>query len=152
MIYKNCGEVIPAPGSFLPEDAALLHKIYESMVVDARAQATELKFHRVLEDIWRYVYDANAYVDIQAPWALKKTDEARMATVLYVLAEATRCLAIMVQPVTPTAAGRLLDQLAVPQDKRLFAHISKAHALTPGTKIEKPEGVFPRIVESEEAA
>ena len=37
----------------------------------------------------------------KAPWALKKTDPARMATVLYVLAETVRHLAILVQPIMP---------------------------------------------------
>lgn len=152
MIYKNCDEAIPAPGAFTPEDHTLLDALYKNMVNDARTHVAELKFHRMLEDIWRYVYDANAYVDVQAPWALKKIDEARMQTVLYVLAEAVRCLAIMIQPVTPMAAARLLDQLRIPEDERLLAHIDAAYALKPGIKIHKPEGVFPRIVEGEEAA
>ena len=48
-----------------------------------------------------------------APWALNKTDPARMATVLYVLAETIRHLAVLAQPITPAGAGRILDQLAV---------------------------------------
>ena len=48
---------------------------------------------------------ANRYVDEQAPWALKKTDPARMATVLYVLAETIRHLAILAQPVRQNALG-----------------------------------------------
>ena len=44
---------------------------------------------------------ADRYVDEMAPWALRKTDIARMGTVLYVLAEVIRHLAIFVQPVMP---------------------------------------------------
>ena len=80
-----------------------------------------------------------------------KEDPKRMETVLYVLADVIRCLAIAVQPVTPDAAAKMLDQLQVDADKRDFAHISPDFALKPGTAIDKPEGVFPRIVDDPEA-
>jgi methionyl-tRNA synthetase len=86
--------------------------------------------------------DANRYVDEQAPWALRKTDPARMGTVLYVLAETIRHLAILAQPVMPTAAGKLLDQLAVPEGARDFASLDSS--LKVGMQLPKPEGIFPR--------
>jgi methionyl-tRNA synthetase len=68
-----------------------------------------------------------------------------MRTVLWVLAETIRRLAIYVQPVVPGAAAKLLDQLAVPEAARDFAALETA--LVPGTPLPKPEGVFPRHVE-----
>jgi methionyl-tRNA synthetase len=70
-----------------------------------------------------------------------------MATVLYVLAEVVRHLAILAQPVAPASAARLLDQLAVPAEARSFAALGEGGALAPGTSLPKPEGVFPRFVE-----
>jgi len=71
--------------------------------------------------------------------------------VLYYLAESIRCIAIMLQPFTPGAAEKLLDQLAVPKDQRLFKHLTADYALTPGTALPKPEGVFPRLMVEEGA-
>jgi methionyl-tRNA synthetase len=99
-----------------------------------------------LEAIWRVVGEANRYVDEQAPWALIRTDPARMRTVLYTLAETLRRLAILVQPFIPGSAGRLLDQLAVPDTARHFAALT-ASPLIPGSGLPKPEGIFPRFVE-----
>ncbi len=90
--------------------------------------------------------EANRYVDEQAPWALRRTDPARMATVLYVLAETIRHLAILAQPVVPQAAARLLDQLAQAPERRNFAALA-AHPLAPGAALPPPEGIFPRYVE-----
>jgi methionyl-tRNA synthetase len=56
-----------------------------------------------------------------------------------------RTLAILVQPVMPASSAKLLDQLAVPQDKRDFTSLTTP--LVPGTALPKPEGVFPRFVE-----
>lgn len=95
---------------------------------------------------------ADGYVDAQAPWTLKKTDVERMKTVLYVLAETVRCLAIAMQCVTPDGAGKILDQLKIAGDARLFTHISGDHALKGGITIDKPEGAFPRLDLDKEAA
>ena len=75
-----------------------------------------------------------------------------MGVVLSVIAETVRCLGILIQPVMPQSADKLLSQLKVPDDKRQFMHLSAEFALEEGTTIDKPEGVFPRITENEEAA
>ncbi len=146
MISKNCGGALPQPGVFTPADEALLgpaHELLERLRSDFVAQA----FHRALDAIWHIVGQANRYVDEQAPWALHRTDPERMGTVLYVLAEVIRHLAILTQPIMPQSCARLLDQLAVPADRRSFAGLGPENALEPGTPLPKPEGIFPRYVE-----
>ena len=148
MIYKNCDAQIPTPGKLNEDDEALLHKAYV-LTEQARIHFDEFKINRALEHIWSVVSACDSYVDTQAPWVLKKTDKARMETVLYVLAEAVRCLSIIVQPVVSHSAAKILDQISVPDNQRMFSHISKEFALKPDTAIQKPEGVFPRLVEEE---
>jgi len=104
-----------------------------------------------IERILHFSGKANEYIDAQAPWALKKENPERMATVLYTLAESIRCIAILMQPFTPTAANKILDQLAVPEGERMFKHLSEEFALKSGVELPKPEGVFPRL-ETKEAA
>ncbi|MFA5592074.1 MAG: methionine--tRNA ligase [Micavibrio sp.] len=151
-IAKNCGGKLPQHGDFTAEDKALLSDAYEKLIPSIRREFDRCAFNRGLEAVWKLVNAANAYIDVQAPWALKKTDTARMETVLYVLAETIRCLAIAIQPVVPQSAARMLEQLAIPEDKRSYAHIRKEDALTAGTELPAPEGVFPRIEIKEKAA
>ena len=54
-----------------------------------------------------------------------------MGTILYVTAEVTRQIAILVQPVMPKSAGRLLDQLGVSNDVRDFAALRPNGRLNP---------------------
>ena len=145
MIHKNCDGAIPKYGDFEAADKALLDMAYTQMLKIAREKMDNFAIHRALEEIWRVVSEANGYIDAMAPWTLKKEDPARMATVLYVLSDVIRCLAIMIQPVTPSAANAILDQLVIPEGERTFAHISADYALKSGTTIDKPEGVFPRL-------
>lgn len=152
MIAKNCDGKVPNHGAFTAEDNALLKEARETLVANIRKEFDRFAFHRGLEHFAKTVNAANAYIDVQAPWGLKKTDSARMKTVLYVLAETIRCLAIVIQCVTPDSAAKMLDQVSLPLDKRTYAHISSEHALIPGTSLPAPEGVFPRIQPTEEKA
>ena len=146
MIAKNCGGRVPGPGDLTAADAALLgaaSALLERLRGAYRVQA----FHKALEATWQVIGAANRYVDEQAPWALRKSDPARMASVLYVAAETVRRLAILSQPVMPDAMGRMLDQLGVVPEARDFAALDTA--LAAGMVLPKPEGVFPRFVEAE---
>ena len=107
------------------------------------------QIHRALASIIAVVSEANRYFAGQEPWALKKTDPERMGTVLYVTAEVVRQIAILLQPFMPESAGKLLDLLAVPADKRDFAALGEAGRLAAGTTLEAPKPVFPRYVAPE---
>jgi methionyl-tRNA synthetase len=146
MVNKNCEASVPTPGAFTPEDEELLGAA-AALLPKFRDCLDRQQFHEGLEAIWQVVRAANGYVDHQAPWGLKKTDPARMGTVLYVLADTVRQLGLLLQPVMPTTMARLLDQLSLPADKRSFADFEAR--LVPGTVLPKPEGVFPRYVEAE---
>ena len=145
MVHKNCEAQVPAYGDFAPEDKELLDAAY-GLLGRGREQMDRQAFHEALESIWVVIRAANGYVDRQAPWGLKKTDPARMGTVLYVLSETVRTLALLLQPFMPTSCARMLDQLSVSEECRTFGFCGQAHALVPGTPLPKPEGVFPRFV------
>jgi methionyl-tRNA synthetase len=147
-INRNCAAKVPEPGALADDDKALLD-MADGLLDEARDQMDRQAIHAYLEALWRVVAAANNYVARQEPWALKKSDPARMATVLYVCAEAIRQVAALIQPVMPQAAARILDQLGVSETKRSFASLGREGRLVAGTDLPKPEGVFPRIAEPE---
>jgi methionyl-tRNA synthetase len=147
MIANNCAGKLPAPGAFSAADEELLsaaRALRGRLAADVQRQA----FHLGLEALWQVVGAGDRYFNDQAPWVLRKTDTARMGTVLYVVAEVLRRLAILAQPFMPGSCARLLDQLAVPAERRRFADLEQA--LPAGRTLPKPEGVFPRFVEAAE--
>jgi len=154
MIAKNCDSKVPQKNEaeLTESDRALMDLVQvtnSGTPTSARDQMQRCKFGEVTGAILEMSRSANEYIDREAPWTLKKESPARMHAVLYHLAEAIRCIAIMLQPFTPGAATKLLDQLAVPLDQRMFKHLSPKFALTPGTVLPKPEGVFPRLMVEE---
>lgn len=122
----------------------------EDLIVFARslrakfdAAMEKQNINLVLDGINELADKANIYIDHQAPWTLKKTDPAKMNEVLYVLLEAVKYIAIYMQPFTPTAASKMLDQLGIDEGKRRFDSLEKP--LTVGAQLGVPEVVFPRI-------
>ena len=57
---------------------------------------------------FEYLSEVNAYVDDQAPWALKKTDSTRMQDVLYLITLITIKCSVLLQPVIPSSIDKTL--------------------------------------------
>jgi methionyl-tRNA synthetase len=149
MIAKNCDGKLPERGTPDAEDIAMLAGAY-ALPDKARGAMSDFALHTMLNDIWAVVADANRYIAAKEPWLLRKSDPARMGHVLAVVAEVLRVVGIMVQPVMPESASKLLDLVGVPAGERLLAHASAAHALPAQTALPAPQGLFPRYVEAEE--
>jgi len=159
MIAKNLAGIMPGFGPLQEADETLLAASH-ALLGTCRDHMEALALHMILIDIWAVIADANRYFAAQEPWALKKTDPARMQTVLAVTAEVLRRVAILVQPVMPGSAGRLLDSLGVPAERRTFAELAGdadgscdlSGAVAAGTVLPKPAAIFPRYVDEEEGA
>jgi methionyl-tRNA synthetase len=146
-IQKNAGAAVPPRGELQPVDRELLDAA-AGLVAKVRTEMDVQAPHKALEAIFGVIADANRWIDTQAPWNLRKTDQTRMNTVLWVLVETIRRIAILTQPFMPTSSARVLDQLAVSADRRQIAHVTEPSAeLAPGTALPKPEGVFPKWLE-----
>jgi methionyl-tRNA synthetase len=146
MITKNCEGKIPESGELSAEDEKLQASV-DALLSDVRSELDVQGFSRALERIWRSVSDANIYVDEQAPWALRKTDFKRMETVLFVLTDVYRKLALVLQPYMPESTAKILDLLSVAEEQRSFDNWSDG--MKAGTELPKPAGVFPRYVEQD---
>jgi methionyl-tRNA synthetase len=148
MIAKNCEGRVPESGVLSAADEAILARA-DALLALCRAAMDRQEIHAALAAVWAVVAEANRYFAGEEPWTLRKTDPARMATVLAVTAEVIRQIAVLAQPVMPTASGRILDLLAVPAEARAFAALGPAGRLVAGTPLPPPVGVFPRYVEAE---
>ena len=146
MIARNCDGAVPSPGALEHDDEKLLGEA-RGLLPALRELMDAQLFHEALERIWMVIRAANVYVDRQAPWALRKSDPARMGTVLFVLAETIRHIAVYTLPFMPASSDRILDQLAITPDQRGFASVGAQGALKPGTQLPQPTGVFPRLAE-----
>ncbi len=104
--------------------------------------------------VWAFISRTNKYIDETMPWALAKDPEkkSRLNTVMYNLVESLRVISVLIAPFMPITAEKIWNQLGIAQafDEVQFADI-KSWGKTPvGTKVNKPEQLFPRIEEEKE--
>ena len=148
MIFKNMEGNLKATIT-LPIDDDLEATVAIACASELPREFEKLNFSIGLEAWMRAVFACNQYVDEQAPWALRKTDPARMEAVLMTLFRCVHDLAIAVRPVVPSSADALLDQMGVAADARDYAAIGNGgwfEALVEsGFALDKPVGVFPRL-------
>ena len=144
-IAKNLGGILPKADP-ADADAAMLDAA-RLLPATLRPLMERMALGDALEEVWKVIRAANAYVDHQAPWALRKTDPDRMAAVLRVLVDTQRAIATVLTPFMPDSMSRMLDQLGVPPDARALADL--AIALPGGTVLPAPQGIFPRYVQTE---
>ena len=131
------------------DDRALLKTVQDACCTGLPEAFEKLSFSVGIEDWMKAVYACNQYVDEQAPWGLKKTDPERMKAVLQTLFIAIRDLAIAIQPVVPTKATAVLDQLGASPEKRSYADLADNGwfdiLVAEGHTIDKPTPIFPRL-------
>jgi methionyl-tRNA synthetase len=139
MIVKNLDGILPAAGE-APEDVELLEVVRKAADKEVPQAFDRLAFSVGIEAWLRAVFACNAYVDAQAPWALRKTDPERMAAVLGTLVAAVRELTRAIAPIIPESADRLMTLIDAGEG---------------GAPIPQPTPLFPRLElpeDEEEAA
>ncbi|QUX29911.1 methionine--tRNA ligase [Nocardiopsis akebiae] len=109
MAAKNLGE-IPAAGELTDEDRRVLE---DSRAAFARVgeRLERSQFKAGLQEAMRTVAEANKYISDQAPWALKKTDPERMATVLHVALQLVQDANTLLTPYLPESANKVYAML-----------------------------------------
>ena len=147
-IFKNCDARLPAIAGHASSDEALFAQVDRAIMVDMPAAYEDLAFAQALEVWMGAVFACNAYIDAEAPWALRKTDPERMETVLATLYICIAQLAVAVTPVIPASAKKLLDTMGVGPDLRSLEAIRSQwypELLESRFSLEKPVGLFPRL-------
>ncbi len=154
MISNYCGGVIPEPD----RTTGIVNRIKFDSRFEWIGLRTihkdygEFNFSRALERLWELVSTVDEYLVLEKPWTLAadSTKKPDLGRVLYDAADALRLIATLAYPVVPEASERIWAQLGQ-TDRLSEQRIDELERwqLKPGTKIGKPEAVFPRVEKKE---
>jgi methionyl-tRNA synthetase len=156
MIVNYCGGIIPdahAAGSQSSKDYGDFVGAFSPVSLQIILAAYEaFGFAGVAESVWALVASADKYLVLQKPWAIASdpTRREELERALYASAESLRFVCVLAHPIIPDATQKIweqLGQLGKIADQRIDQ--LKWGDLKPGTKIGKPEGVFPRMDKKE---
>jgi methionyl-tRNA synthetase len=148
LIYKNCDANLPAIRWHDEADNDLFSLVDETISRTMPAAYEDLALSQAADAWMNAVFACNAYIDAQAPWALKKTDTERMETVLATLYICIAQLAVAIAPIIPASAATLLDKMGIAPELRTFAGIASHWYSTLAEsdyRLDQPQGIFPRL-------
>ncbi|MGA7922302.1 MAG: methionine--tRNA ligase [Candidatus Acidiferrales bacterium] len=148
MIESYFDGLIPERGA---ADTALETRA-TSLKDSARGYYDDLRFSDCLQEIWQIISLVDFLLVNEKPWKRIAAAEERssVGAVLYLAAEAIRLVSALAHPVIPEATQKIWEQLGQPGDLA-DQRIDQLQwgTLRPGTRIGKPEGVFPRADKKE---
>jgi methionyl-tRNA synthetase len=130
----------------------LEHKYANEGIEAGKAALEKFDFSGALGATWFIVSQVDQYLTFGKPWTLAgKPDELfQLQAILYRAAEALRIAIVLAHPVIPDATQKIWEQLGQ-AGKLEDVRINELQwgGLEPGTRIGKPEGVFPRADKKE---
>lgn len=147
MIEKYFDGVVPAPAEYTELDKKLIDQA-QNLWLNVEKCMNALQFSNALTEIWKLVGECNRYIDLTTPWVLAKNeaDRPRLGTVLYVLLECARMVAILISPTMPRTPERIFEQIGVTDDAlKTWNSVKVFGGVVPGSKVRKGEALFPRI-------
>ena len=152
MIEKYFDGVVPAPAEYTELDHKLIEQA-QGLWVNVEKSMNALQFSNALTEIWKLIGECNRYIDLTTPWVLAKNeaDRPRLGTVLYVLLECARIVAVLIAPTMPRTPERIFAQVGVTDEAlKTWASVKVFGGVVPGSKVHKGEALFPRIDVSKE--
>ena len=147
MIEKYFDGVVPAPAEYTELDHKLIEQA-QGLWVNVEKSMNALQFSNALTEIWKLIGECNRYIDLTTPWVLAKNeaDRTRLGTVLYVLLECARIVAVLIAPTMPRTPERIFAQIGVTDEAlKTWASVKVFGGVVPGSKVHKGEALFPRI-------
>lgn len=147
MIEKYFDGVVPAPAEYTELDHKLIEQA-QGLWVNVEKSMNALQFSNALTEIWKLIGECNRYIDLTTPWVLAKNeaDRPRLGTVLYVLLECARIVAVLIAPTMPRTPERIFAQISVTDEAlKTWESVKVFGGVVPGSKVHKGEALFPRI-------
>ncbi len=145
LIWRLCDGKIPAPHGSGEKEASLMEKKKE--VVERLKEVCEsIDLKKGLESILELARMCNAYLNETEPWRAPKTSAE---TSLYVAAQLTKDLALLLAPFTPKFSQHLWNALGFEDAVEKLGIREVFREIQPGRRIKKPEPILKPVNASE---
>lgn len=149
MIQKYCNGQIPIINRNPDTHPLRIDKTifnWKKSWTDVDTYVAAYEFNESLSSIWKFIREANKYIDEYKPWELSKTDPKTVDWVLYGLADAIHQIAWQIAPFLPNTSKKIAEIFDIkplmvekPLNKDSWTN------LKPGTRIQSQSPLFPRI-------
>ena len=134
------------------QDAELkkhIERVYETIV----EAINEYELKKVTDAVLHLATVGNEYFQANKPWELFKTDKDKCAEVLFNAVQLVKVLAILIEPIMPSAAERMWSQIGYEgEDIHKITFDEIFQLVKSGTKLPDPIPIISKIDEDELAS
>ena len=144
LITKYLDNKLPTSKSLLPEDTNILQGVYDLPKL-LKQDIDEQNLYGYLDKIIGKIQLINKYYANNKPWDLASSHHDRFVDVIWTASEVIRCIALLLQPITPLGANKILDNYSIKPEERKLIHIHNSYALQDQQNIKHSQPIYPRI-------
>ena len=140
---KNLNLKIPNQYEFITDDKKIL-EIYNSNYNNLINDIDNQNINNYMNFIQNQLFSANKYFNDQEPWN-KKTDLKRMNSIVYVSLELIRKISILLYPIIPNSALKVLKIFNIDEKQIDLSSIKEHELLKKNSNINKISILFKKI-------
>ena len=140
-IKKNCNNKIPKNNSPTNEGKLLTNKLKKD-IKQLNEFIDKQDLNNYIKQVIEYSFDSNKYFNDSEPWSLKKTDAKKMNSILYSIVEQIKNISILLLPIMPISANKILDIMNIKKELRNITEINKNISLNHDKELGNIEILF----------
>ena len=140
---KNCNLKIPELSNLNKDDVQIL-QIYEKEFENLITSIDNQNINFYVNFIQTQLFSSNKYFNDQEPWK-KKNDIKRLNTIIYVSLELIRKISILLYPIIPESALKVLKIFDISEKKIEFSSIKDHKFLKQNKNLSKLSILFKKI-------
>jgi methionyl-tRNA synthetase len=144
MVFVNNNFEGVVPKTKLEESDEIFFEKQATLIGSVTEQLERMDIREALSDIMHFAKNSNKYFQDNKPWVLIKEDSVRAGTVLNVLVQQIKDIAILVEPYMPGTSEKIFRQLSVAPRKWVDLGVP---SVDEGHHLGKPEILFRKIDE-----
>ena len=143
-IEKNSNSKIPKIKKLDLDDKKISDEIINKLP-KLRTLMDNQELNLYLKEVIKFSFNANKYFNDQAPWKLKKNNPEKMNMVLYNILNQIRAISILLYPIIPSSAAKILDILNISQKDINLKTIENINFLVSGKELKKSNILFRKV-------
>ena len=143
-LKKNCNNKIPKNASLTNEGKLLTNKLKKDLK-KLNEFINEQDLNNYIKQVIEYSFDSNKYFNDSEPWSLKKTDVKKMNSILYSIVEQIKNISILLLPIMPISANKILDIINVKKELRNISEIDNNKSLNHDKELGNIEILFKKV-------
>ena len=143
-LKKNCNNKIPNNNSPTNEGKLLTNKLKKD-IKQLNEFIDKQDLNNYIKQVIEYSFDSNKYFNDSEPWSLKKTDVKKMNSILYSIVEQIKNISILLLPIIPISANKILDIMNIKKELRNIMEINNNISFNHDKELGNIEILFKKV-------